>query len=86
MNRRNFLKLLAPMPFIAPAIVTACGHPKPIAGGTLSFYIDGKRVDVVGDVKYTWRCLYYQAPVRNPMPFPKGIEERLLKSLTDSVS
>ena len=28
MNRRNFLKLLAPMPFVAPAIVTACGQPK----------------------------------------------------------
>jgi len=55
MNRRNFLKLLAPMPFITPAIVTACGPPIPFASGTLSFIIDGKRIDVAGNVKYTWK-------------------------------
>ena len=62
MNRRNFLKLLAPMPFAAPAIVTACGQPK-ITGGVFSLCIDGKMIDVLGDFSIERSLIDYEYDV-----------------------
>ena len=53
MNRRNFLKLLAPMPFVAPAIVTACGQTELVAGGIMYLSFRGVKFEVIGDIQYS---------------------------------
>lgn len=52
MNKRDFLKLLLPMPFALPSIVSACGKPKPKPISTLRLRYKGGEYIVSGHVSY----------------------------------